>query len=863
MPLGELTTQARLRLDLAVADFAAGRPTLAARRFLDVVHMADSVPARPAPAPDRRPAPPTATALDRLRARALLGLATAHFELDGPDAARAWLDRAQARADELEDEELRTLCHSQRATIAGRSGDLRGALAEMEIASRSQASLQPRDRAVLLLNHGTILLFLGRLHRAADVLARAAHVADGAGLSREGFMSRSNEGYVHYLTGNLPRALAVLEAAAAEATGADGAVVRLDRGRVLLEAGLLTEARTTLTSAAALCKSQRQGHLLGEIELELARVHGLLGSLEEGRQCARRARDRFRRRGATFWAARAEVVLGQLAIASPGRPRSVARAGAALLEQLRGGDVVLVGEQELVMAEVALRSGQNEAAIAHLAQAERVRTHLGVRDRLHMAHLQARLAVANGDPTRARRVLDRAAGLMVAEQASASSVDLRSALALHGVPLASLHVQLEVPRGARAVFECTERWRALSVGMRPVLPPEDSELAGRLTELREVREQLRQTEDPEGQTELRVRQASLQEVIRERSWALSGRPGAARQSGGLLPRVRRRLDEQDADLVSLVPYRGSVLAITVVRGRCRLTEVPSLARMTELARRVRADLDAAGHLRLGGFHDTVWASLRTGMAGLDAELIEPLGLGSRRLVIVHPRALAAVPWALAPSLRGVPFVVSPSARDWAARSALPPTHGERAPVVTAVAGPGLGMADEEVSRVHATWPGAVRHTSATARMENLRHALTESDVVHVAAHGTHHQQSPMFASVQLRGGPLYVYDLEHTGVRARHIVLSACDVGRSQIRAGEEPIGLAAGLLRLGAGSVLAGTCRVPDDVSARTMTAYHAALSRGVAADLALAGAVEQEGGIAAAFQVFGASWQAPTMTS
>ncbi|WP_153398563.1 CHAT domain-containing protein, partial [Ornithinicoccus halotolerans] len=151
-----------------------------------------------------------------------------------------------------------------------------------------------------------------------------------------------------------------------------------------------------------------------------------------------------------------------------------------------------------------------------------------------------------------------------------------------------------------------------------------------------------------------------------------------------------------------------------------------------------------------------------------------------------------------------------------------------------------------------------RAPAATA-LSPEQEALLEADVVHVAAHGTHQQENPMFASVLLHDGPLYVYDLQHTGVGAAHVVLGACEVGRSTVRPGEEALGLTAGLLGLGAQCVVAGMGQVPDDVSLAAMGRYHAALAKGRPSDEAMAEAVEATDPLAAAFQVAGAAWRAP----
>lgn len=826
-----------------MAQSAAGRPRAAARSLQNLLR--------------RMPTQSASGDLAVLHVRALLALASVRFELVGPGPALELLDEAERRAGRLSDPVLLTLCHSQRATVLARSGQLVAALAQIEQAMPSVAALEPRDQVVLLLNRGTLLLYLGQVRRGADQLARATEAAVAAGLPREAFMSRCNEGYARYLTGDLPRALELLRDAEAESAEVSGSVVRLDRGRVLMEAGLLAEAREVLAEAVRLSRQSRQQQVLGEIELELARVHGLLGATQEGRRAARSARARFRRRGDVNWTARAELVLSQLALAADAGPRRVLRDTLAISPLFADGDPLLLAEHRLVLAEASLRCGDHEGAAGVLHQVEESAVRLPLREWLHLSLLRARLAVASGEPARARRVLAAASRRLVVDQAGSSSVDLRSAVSQHAVDLARLHVDLEVSRGARALFECSERWRAVTARPQPVLPPKDEELADRLARLREVREKLRQESDAEARQQLRAEEYRLHRSVRSRAWAI-GAPGRA-----VLPQrssyetVRSLLRDQERDLVTVLPQGNRFLAVALVGGRARVVDLSTSATAAETARRVRADLEVAGRHELGAFRSTVWSSLHAGMAHLDEAVIRPLGLGARPAVLVLPRSLAAAPWALAPSLQEAPFVVAHSAHQWA-RGAVATAQGpDSHPVVRCVAGPGLTHADAEVAAVAAAWADAEVITAERARMHHLRDALVQADVVHVAAHGTHHQHNPMFASVLLTGGPMFVYDLEHTGVRARHVVLSACEVGRSEVRAGDEAIGLAAGLLRLGAVSVVAGVSRLPDEVSARVMVAYHHRLRAGAAADEALASVVHREGGLAHSYQVMGSSWR------
>ena len=123
----------------------------------------------------------------------------------------------------------------------------------------------------------------------------------------------------------------------------------------------------------------------------------------------------------------------------------------------------------------------------------------------------------------------------------------------------------------------------------------------------------------------------------------------------------------------------------------------------------------------------------------------------------------------------------------------------------------------------------------------LTGALTTADVVHIAAHGRHHHQSPLFSTIRLGDGVVFAHELPPSGIRASHVVLSACDVGRGTIRPGDESLGLTAVLLSLGVQSVVASANRVPDDVAVAAMTAYHSRLRDGQPSDVALAGATAE----------------------
>ena len=186
-------------------------------------------------------------------------------------------------------------------------------------------------------------------------------------------------------------------------------------------------------------------------------------------------------------------------------------------------------------------------------------------------------------------------------------------------------------------------------------------------------------------------------------------------------------------------------------------------------------------------------------------------------------ALVLLPWSLLPSRRGLPVVVTPSATAWL-RAGAPSVV--RRPRVVSVAGPGLHRAEERGPRGCAP-PVAGRraaHRRAAPRPRGPAARSPRADLVHVAAHGTHQQESPLFSSLRVADGPLYAYELDAGGPAPRRAwCCRPARPGLATVRPGDEGLGLTSVLLHLGSRSVLAGVARVGDDVAARVMAQVHA----------------------------------------
>ena len=176
--------------------------------------------------------------------------------------------------------------------------------------------------------------------------------------------------------------------------------------------------------------------------------------------------------------------------------------------------------------------------------------------------------------------------------------------------------------------------------------------------------------------------------------------------------------------------------------------------------------------------------------------------------------------------------------------------------MSALAGPGLALSGPEVQDVAATWPGGVAADSEHGSADALATALVTSDLVHIAAHGQHNQDNPLFSSIRMADGPLYAYDVPPDEPVAGHIVLSACDLGLTTPRAGGEVLGLTAALLSIGATSVVSSVSRVDDTTAYETMLRYHRLLAGGLDSPTALAEALDGDVDMPAAFVCFGSPW-------
>ena len=117
-------------------------------------------------------------------------------------------------------------------------------------------------------------------------------------------------------------------------------------------------------------------------------------------------------------------------------------------------------------------------------------------------------------------------------------------------------------------------------------------------------------------------------------------------------------------------------------------------------------------------------------------------------------------------------------------------------------------------------------TGERARVSAVTELAEQVDVLHIAAHGRHAVDNPLFSGFELHDGTLFGYDVDLISRAPETVVLSACELGRSSVRWGEEALGMTRVWLHAGTGCVIAAPVVVADDIACELLGAVHVELA-------------------------------------
>jgi CHAT domain len=348
------------------------------------------------------------------------------------------------------------------------------------------------------------------------------------------------------------------------------------------------------------------------------------------------------------------------------------------------------------------------------------------------------------------------------------------------------------------------------------------------------------------------RVAELRARIRQRSWY--GEGGGAVAEPARLDELQAALAGSEAGLVAHLVVDGRVAALVATAEDARLVELGDAAELRHRLDAIASDLTMAAAHRSGPLAGPLRASLRGQLQAAADRLVGPLlpVLGDRRVVLTPSGALAGAPWTLLPGLVGRPVTIPTSATRWLEGRR---EGAGRPSTVGLVAGPNVARADEEVTRAAAEWTSSQVLCGPDATAGQVATLAEQVDVLHLAGHGTHPGENPLFAAVELVDGPWFGYDIDLLTAVPSTVVLSACELGRASVRSGEESVGMTAAWLHAGARTVLSSPVVIADDIACDALARWHALVARGQAPADALAEVAASSDDLVPVL-TFGAGW-------
>ncbi|PYQ53225.1 MAG: hypothetical protein DMF78_09540 [Acidobacteria bacterium] len=680
------------------------------------------------------------------------------------------------------------------------------------------------------------------------------------GMPRLVALADYNIAYLYYFRGQYGRAIEALKATreASQALG-DGylaSLCLLDLSEIYLELNLSADAVEMAEEARAGFQRLRISYEAAKSVAYLAIAHGQQGKVLRALELCAKARAQFVQERNSVWPALLDLYQA-LILFGAGRLFEARRHCASALESF--GSSALASKailSRLLLARLALHMGDLGAARRECAAAGESLSGLDLPALGFQLHyVQGQIEHAAGRPSSAYEAFRRARDFLETLRSSLRGEELKIAFMKNKLEVYEQLVDLSLARSgdaAEEAFAYVEHAKSRSLhelllrATTPVVPnvAGKSELVRKVSDLREElnwyyhRIEAEQM-TPEGRTEerieklhseVRAHESELLRVIREV-------PTSDSESLELLVPVSLPLEEirrtlpADAMVVEYFRIGGRLLAFLVARDRLEVVPVALVARVQHLLRLLQFQLAWARPNAVEpspASRATSLEATQAHLAELYGELIAPFRsrLDAAHLIFVPHDLLHYVPFHALHDGSGhliESFSISyaPSATIYALCQGRT-FDGEGSSLVLGVPEAETPFILDEVRSVAARLPRSELYLGARATENVLRERAEGRRFVHIAAHGFFRPDNPMFSGIRLGGSYLTLYDLYNLKLPAELVVLSACVTGVNVIAAGDELLGLARGLFRAGAASLLLTLWEVPDQSTAEFMRAFY-----------------------------------------
>jgi CHAT domain-containing protein/tetratricopeptide (TPR) repeat protein len=718
--------------------------------------------------------------------------------------------------------------------------------------------------AVALGNMAVCLISLNDFPRALQTHLRARAYCHEHGMPRLVALADYNIAYLYYFRGQYGRAIAALKATR-EACRAAGdtyltALCTLDLAEIYLDLNLSQEAMEMAEEARSGFHRLGNGYEVAKALSFLAIAHGQQGNLRLALRLCTGARALFVREQNSTWPALLELYQALILFGADRLAESRRHCQSALESFASPAVASKAILSRLLLARIALRTGDLRAARAACAAAARTLSDLDLPALSFQRHyVEGQIEQAAGRLDRAYDAYRRAQQFLETLRSSLRGEELKIAFMKNKLEVYEGLVELCLQReaGARAredAFSYVELAKSRSLqelllrDPTPVPPGAagKGELLGRVDDLREELNWYYhriETEQmaPEERTaerlqrlrgQMKARENELLRVLRELPPSDSEPLELLSPVSLPLPAIRDTLPA-DATLVEYFRIGDRLLAFLVTRRSLEVVPVARLPTVQALVRLLRFQLSWARRNMSDVSRDASLAATHAHLQELYQELVAPLRshLGTGHLIFVPHDLLHYVPFhALHDGRQHLIDSYSISYAPSATIFALCHRRGGgTGSLILGVPEPQTPFIADEVRAVAACLPGADLRVGEEASAAILRDKGEGKRFVHIAAHGFFRPDNPMFSGIRLGGGSyLTLYDLYNLKLPAELVALSACVSGVSVIAAGDELLGLARGLFRAGAASLLLTLWEVPDQSTADFMKSFYGRMSTG-----------------------------------
>jgi tetratricopeptide (TPR) repeat protein len=705
--------------------------------------------------------------------------------------------------------------------------------AALEDARHAVAVLRQTDdllwTARALNTRASIYLKLGSTSRADADYVSAARLYSTIGQELEALDPVANRAWTAFASGDLPAALARIDAATLsfQRLKVPAIWLRSERCAVLLAAGLVGDALAEAEAALREIEEIR-GRLTDKAYLLLMAANCALAATrpQAALDWAQAAYRMFGSQRSAWRQAHAGRVLVQARYEVGPVSASMLRAAnrsAIRLEALGSSDAA---QAHLLAGRIALDLGRRDDAERHLAALARTRRRGPALSRVSGWLGEALRAEAAGRPDRMLTACRRGLDVLDEYRLTLGASELRAQATVHGAELAALAQRHAArARRPRLLLTWSERWRATAYAVPPVRPSADAELNASLAALRAVTRGLDQARS-QGKPSASLQKEQQRLETEVRASALRARSDGRWTRAPFSP--ADLLDELGpAQLIEIADVDGDLYVLTCGSGRIRQFVAGQAADAMKAANFARFALRRLASSRPGDDPASALAVLAKAGPALQQALLGQAvpHLGDGPVIIVPPGKLHPIPWALLPALKDRVISVAPSASAWLrAHQAPEPEHRQ----VVLARGPGLATDGAEVPMVARLYDDVTVLEDTAATADKVLPALDGAWLAHIAAHGIFRADSPLFSSLRMYDGPLTVYDFEHLHRAPYRLVLSSCDSGALAPAGANQLLGLVSSLLPLGTAGIIAAIVPVNDRAVVPLMVDLHRHLRAG-----------------------------------